>query len=130
MFCNDSGEESVIKYSVLRHEMKKQNKVMAILFLMQMYSTTDGLNKWCGPYDTFCLFSGGIETRVSDLSEAQFKCSETKDDSWPVELGDERIKEVFIEFIHNYSISNVILNAFNRNGTWYWKKNNISELLL
>ena len=83
---------------------------------------------WCGPYDTFCLFSGGIETRVSDLSEAQFKCSEIKNDSWPVELGDERVKEVFIEFIHNYSISNVILNAFNRNGNWYWKKNNISEL--
>ena len=97
-----------------------------ITFYLQMCASREDLNEWCGPYETFCLFSEKRKFRVSDLSEAQFKCSETKDDSWPVELGDERVKKVFIEFIHNYSISNVILNAFNQNGSWYWKRSYIS----
>lgn len=97
-----------------------------ITFYLQMSAAREGLNEWCGPYETFCLFSEKKKFRVSDLAEAQFKCSETKDDSWPVELVDERVKDVFTEFIHNYSVSNVILNAFNRNGNWYWKRSNVS----
>ena len=116
--------------NVIKKLLKFFAVISGLLFFVQSTASSKRHYGWCGPYDTFCLFSDGIETRVSDLSEAQFKCNEIKNNSWPVELGDERVKEVFIEFIRNYSISNVILNAFNRNGTWYWKRSNTSELLI
>ena len=89
---------------------------MAMIFQTQtdlVYRT------YCGSSAIFCLFS---ESRASSLSEAQSSCKEINPKSWPVELIDGQTVDYFIEFIQNYSICNIILNAEKKGDSWFWIK--------
>lgn len=84
-----------------------------------IYQTQSNLvsHAYCGTYSLFCVFS---DSRASSLEEAQSNCKKINDKSWPVELDDWNFGDTFKIFIQNYSISNIILNAQNKNGTWFW----------
>lgn len=81
------------------------------------YTHPDVYNNWCDIHESFCLFSEG---RANNLTEAQLRCNEISPDSWPVELGVERVREILDWYIENYSISSVILNAKQRGISWMW----------
>ena len=98
---------------------------MGSLVTMLFYiEPTEIYRAWCGPYVTFCLFSEG---RAINLTYANAKCKEIKEDSWPVDLNDGELKEILDVFIKNYSISNVILNAIKDDDYDYWSWSNGDE---
>lgn len=101
---------------------------MVILHLTMLHATTAELITWCGDYETFCLFHDKSWERVPNLSAAQERCNDSRQGSWPLEITDERIDKIVQTFISNNSISEIVLNAVEKSGKWYWIKENTGNL--
>ena len=97
------------------------------ILLMFMFTTAKcQFQRWCDPYETFCLFSNGVQTTVSNVKEAQEVCERSKENSWPLEIYDDNVMNIVTNFTSkhfsngNYSF---ILNADLSGSQWTWIKN-------